>query len=240
MHDQNSFITLTYSDEHLPWDGSLTKSHFQTFIRDLRYAFKATPLRYFMCGEYGENLKRPHYHACLFGIDFQDKELWKETEGILTWTSEKLETIWGKGFCTIGDLNFDTAAYTARYITKKITGDQAQDHYQTTCCHTGALINLEPEYTTMSRKPGIALEWLKKFRTDIFPSDYLIQAAAKIPIPRYYENQLTEEALAHFKNIRKERAKLNAQNNTPERLAVREKIKHLQHNKLSRSYEHGT
>lgn len=236
-HDQNSFITLTYSEEMLPWDGSLIKSHFQTFIRDLRYAFNPTKVRYYMCGEYGEKLSRPHYHACLFGIDFPDKEIWSENEGILTYTSPMLERIWGKGFCTLGELNFDTAAYTARYITKKVMGDQSQDHYQTTCVHTGNLINLEPEYTTMSRKPGVGLTWFEKYKTDVYPSDFLIHSGHQIKVPRYYDNQLPEDHLEDFKKLRKQRAFKDRENNTPERLAVREKIKTLKLKQLTRSYE---
>ena len=121
MHTQNSFITLTYANESLPWDGSLIHSHFQTFIRELRRLYPSHTIRYYMCGEYGEKFTRPHYHACLFGIDFPDKVIWKEDEGILTWTSEILTKIWGRGHCTLGELNFDTAAYTARYITKKVS-----------------------------------------------------------------------------------------------------------------------
>nr|UXQ88157.1 MAG: replication initiation protein [Microvirus sp.] len=249
QHNQNSFITLTYSDDNLPTDRSLTHSHYQTFIRELRRQYPSLTIRYYMCGEYGTKprtldmktspgkLHRPHYHACLFGIDFPDKEIFKEDEGIITYTSDKLTSIWGRGFTTTGDLNFDTAAYTARYIAKKVTGEKAEEHYQTTCHITGNLINLEPEYNTMSRRPGIAYTWFQKYVKDIYPSDYLIHEGHKVKTPRYYDNQLTDEGLELIKEKRKVHARKNQKDNTPERLAVREKVKQLKYIKLTRSYE---
>nr|UXQ88137.1 MAG: replication initiation protein [Microvirus sp.] len=252
LKPQNCFITLTYAPEHLPSDGSLLKSHFQTFMKSLRKDYPPRTIRYFMCGEYGTKpqtldmltapgkLHRPHYHACLFGIDFPDKIIHEEKEGILLYTSEILTNHWDKGFCTIGELNFDTAAYTARYITKKITGDLAADHYTTTCPTTGQTIHLEPEYTTMSRRPGLAKEWYEKYKSDIYPSDFLIYQGKTIKTPRYYDNIYDvddPEALQEIKHKRKARAKTRSKDSTPERLAVREKIQLLNFNKLIRSYE---
>ena len=119
-----------------------------------------------MCGEYGEKFTRPHYHACLFGLDFPDKELIKEEEGILLFSSVILEKIWGKGICSVGEMTFETAAYCARYIAKKVTGDQAEDHYTTTNPLTGDIIRLQEEYNTMSRRPGIAKDWYDKYTSE--------------------------------------------------------------------------
>ncbi len=239
LHEQNSFITLTYSDEHLPHDGSLIKSHFQDFMKRLRKYISPSKVRYYMCGEYGENFTRPHFHACLFGITFPDLELFKEEEGILLFSSEILETIWGKGFVTIGEMTFETAAYTARYIAKKITGDQADEHYTTSCPITGALIHLEPEYNTMSRKPGLARDWYEKYQSDVYPSDFLIHQGKTVKVPRYFDNLYEAEGndLEQLKRERKIRAKRFAKDNTPERLATREKIKLLNYRKLLRGFE---
>ena len=74
MHEDNCFITLTYDDENIPWDGSLNKQHFQAFMKRLRWHNKEKKIRYFHVGEYGEQLSRPHYHALIFNHDFDDKE----------------------------------------------------------------------------------------------------------------------------------------------------------------------
>lgn len=238
LHDQNSFITLTYSDEHLPWDGSLVKQHFQKFMKKLRRAYPQKTIRYYMCGEYGEKFTRPHYHANLFGIDFPDKEIHEENEGVLTYTSEQLGSLWGKGFATVMEFDFHTAAYTARYIMKKVNGDKKEQHYTTSCRHTGNLINLQPEYATMSRKPGLAKKWYQIYKTDVFPSDYLIHKNKKVKVPRYYDQLFeSEEDIELIKIQRKKRAIKQKENNTPERLQVREKVKQLQLKQLERKYE---
>ena len=93
---------------------------------------------------------------------------------MLLYTSVILEKIWGRGFCTIGEVNFETAGYTARYIAKKINGDKADEHYTTSHPITGDIIRLQSEYNTMSRKPGIGKDWYQKYTSDIYPSDFLI------------------------------------------------------------------
>ena len=70
LYDNNCFITLTFNDEYVM--PSLDKSIFQKFMKRLRRMFPDARIRYFMCGEYGDKLSRPHYHACLFGFDFPD------------------------------------------------------------------------------------------------------------------------------------------------------------------------
>jgi len=86
MHSHNCFITLTYSDDYLPRDGSLNVKHFQDFMKRFRrrvtdpddryFVSEDFKLRYFHCGEYGSATFRPHYHAIVFGYDFPDKRLW--------------------------------------------------------------------------------------------------------------------------------------------------------------------
>lgn len=242
LHTQNSFITLTYAPEHLPSDGSLTKSHFQKFVKRLRKSRSHQTIRYFMCAEYGENFSRPHYHACLFGTDFPDKSPIRECEGIILYNSKTLDELWGYGMTSIGDVTFETAAYTARYITKKITGKNADDHYTTTCEYTGNIINLQPEYTNMSLRPGIGKDWYNKYKTDLYPSDFAIYKNKRIKIPRYYDNIMELEGgdLESIKLKRKQEARKHLKENTPERLAVRENVKLLKYKQLTRSYENDT
>ena len=168
LYDDNCFITLTYSDENLPPYGSLVKKDFQDFMKRLRKRF--SNVRYYHCGEYGSKTKRPHYHAILFNIDFPDKELLTINNDQRLYTSEILSKIWGKGICSIGSVTFESAAYVARYIMKKANGDDAELKY----CHVdddGVWNSIEPEYTTMSRRPGIGKEWFDKFKSDVYPND---------------------------------------------------------------------
>lgn len=232
-HDDNAFITLTYAPEHVPPDGSLIKNHFQKFMKRLRKAISPKLVRFFHCGEYGENNKRPHYHACLFGYDFPDKILYTIRDECRLYRSPMLEKLWPFGFATVGDVTFESAAYVARYITKKITGDLAEKHYQ----------GRQPEYTTMSRRPGIGKLWYENFKGDVFPCDNVVIRGKVMKPPRYYDKQLELSDVQLFAKIkidRKAKALQNAADNTTARLAVKETCKLAQFQQLKRGLENET
>jgi len=237
LYENNAFITLTFNDKYLPSDGSLKKSDFQKFMKRLRKRFPNQKIRYFHCGEYGDKLSRPHHHACLFNIDFPDKKKLPSNDKL--YTSKILESIWthpetkeSLGFSTIGEVNFETAAYVARYVTKKITGKLAEGHY---CGRT-------PEYVTMSRRPGIGHDWFTKNHADVFPQDFIIiRQGKKCKPPKYYDTQLNltnPKELLRIKYIR-ERDARESEHNTPERLDVRETVTLARTKPIKRSYEHG-
>lgn len=239
MHQLNIFITLTYNDEHLPPGGSLVKADFQNFMKRLRKVHSPNRLSYYMCGEYGENFSRPHYHAILFGIDFPDKiPHSKNEQGDQLYHSPTLEKIWGLGFAYIGGVNFQTAAYVSRYVMKKINGEQAKTHYEKFDVETGEIFNLQPEYSTMSTNPAIGKSWFEKYRSDVFPSDEIIYAGKQHPVPKYYTKLLAADnakAAQKTKWKRINRAKKNRADNTPERLAVRLEVKQSKVSQLKRS-----
>lgn len=226
LYSNNCFVTLTFDPQHLPADGSLNVVTFQNFMKRLRKEF-GEGIRFFHCGEYGETFGRPHYHACLMNFDFPDRVLWKEVNGFKLYTSDILSRIWGQGFCSVGDVTFESAAYVARYITKKVTGPLAASHYERIDLETGEIINLKPEYTTMSRRPGIGHAWFEKYRSDVFPGDFVVMNAKKIKPPKYYSNKFELFDENAFKRVRINRvlnSKKHVDNNTPDRLFVREEV----------------
>lgn len=229
LYDQNCFITLTYDEVNVPVNGSLIKSDFQKFMKRLRKRI-GSKVRFFHCGEYGEKNSRPHYHACLFGYDFPDKELWSVRGDVKLYRSASLEDLWRFGISTVGDVNFNSAAYVARYVTKKVTGDPAEAHYK----------GRVPEYVTMSRRPGIAYDWYKKFSSDVYPDDFVvIRDGVKCRPPKYYDALYDlDDSESHdiLKAKRKERA-VNNPHNAWKRLKVREKLKWLKLKQLRRGYE---
>ena len=229
----NCFITLTYRDAaectaeqfaqgyYMPEDGSLQKQHFRNFIKRLRKHFPQR-IRFFHCGEYGDKTWRPHYHACLFNVRFDDVIVYKDVEGMLTYESETLAKLWPYGFATVSDLTYDSAAYTAGYVLKKITGYQAHDHYLR-CDDYGVAYWLQPEYVTMSLKPGIGRDWYEKYKTDVFPSDTtpIPGRGVSQKVPRYYETILAEEnPRLHqlVKDLRQEFIEAHGEDFTPQRL----------------------
>lgn len=239
LHPRNSFITLTFNNDNLPRDRSLDVRHFQLFMKRLRKRF-GDGIRFFHCGEYGEKFGRPHYHACLFNFDFEDKKLWKVVRGNKLYTSESLQELWPYGFSTIGEVTFQSAAYVARYIMKKITGDDADEHYSRACPLTGEVWRIRPEYVTMSRRPGIGKGWLEKYQSDVYPRDFVVVNGKKMKPPKYYDAQFEIDQPAVMRKIKKRRVKgaaLHTDNNTPDRLQVREAVQKARLKKLIRGID---
>jgi len=197
-------------------------------------------VRYFHCGEYGEKYNRPHYHAILFGYDFPDKKLWKEKAETKLYQSEILAKLWGKGFCSIGDVTFESAAYVARYVLKKITGDEAENHYRYTDELTGESFQITPEYTTMSTNPGLGKSWYEKYKADAYPKDFVTIRGKRLKPPKYYDSQLEQECEQTYERVKAKRrntARRRKQDQTRERLADREKVKTRQAEYLIRELE---
>jgi len=200
LHSENSFITLTYDDDHLK-SSSLVKEDFQKFFKRLRRYYPEKEIRYYACGEYGDLTERPHFHACVFGLDFEDKIPYKKDDKNPLWTSEILNERWGKGFCIIGQVNFETAAYVARYIGKKILGTNKYAEDLRAVVYKGR----EPEFALMSRRPGIAKKWFELYSNDVYPSDEIIQNGVPLAVPRYYDILLEKSDFELFEKIKKER-----------------------------------
>lgn len=226
MHQSNCFITLTYDEDHLPVDHSLDVSHFQLFMKRFRKKC-GSGIRFYHCGEYGDLLGRPHYHACIFNYDFSDKVFLRMSNGKPLYFSQTLFDLWGKGFTTVGDLTFESAAYVARYVMKKVTGDNATEHYLYVHPETGVITKRCPEYATMSRRPGIGSSWYDKFKSDAYPSDFLVVNGKKCRPPRYYDTRFSLESPEVFDDIkfdRELRASKKSHDNTFARLKVKETV----------------
>lgn len=253
LHKNNCFITLTYNNEHLPPGSTLVKAEFQKFMKRLRKAYGAG-IRYYMCGEYGEQFSRPHYHACLFNFNFPDREFWKNTgAGEKLYVSQSLGKLWSHpktkatmGYSSIGEVTFESAAYVARYVTKKITGQKALGHYNEIDYQTGEILSeRQPEYNDMSRRPGIAGAWFDENYNDVYSGDFVLRKKktgqlVKITPPKFYDSRyelIDPEDLKKIKEARKLNAAKHKDNNTFDRLQVREEIQLIKAKQLIRSYE---
>lgn len=256
LYEDNSFVTLTYDDEHLPKKkemcvrcvrphiiaGSVCVAEFQNFMRRLRkeYAFKK--IRFLHCGEYGELNARPHYHALLFNVGFKDKRVWTQREGTRLYVSDRLSKLWPLGFSTIGDVSFESASYVARYSLKKVTGERAEAHYGLR----------KPDYITMSRRPGIGALWYAKFKADVYPRDRTVVRGFPSRPPRFYDNLLGAEDPSTLALLKLNREKngnhmvsdvlsdgreIRVPDNCDARLMVKEEVKKAQLTKLKRTLE---
>lgn len=203
-YKENCFVTLTYDNDNLPKDLSIDKEVIKKFMKRLRKKYvpknpkKDQQIRYYLCGEYGEKFNRPHYHLCLFNHNFSDRVLYTVREGTPLYISNELMNLWPYGYSTIGDLTFESAAYVSRYVTKKITGDLAEMHYN----------GREPEFALMSRKPGIGKPFYDKYKDDMISKDrVIVRNDLQCAIPRYYNNIIKKEFPEKYKQLQKERRK---------------------------------
>jgi len=207
MHKSNAFVTLTYDEKHLPYNymvPTLVPRDLQLFFKRLRKEF-GDGIRYYACGEYGELNNRPHYHACIFGIDFQDKILDSVKNGNNVYSSASLNRIWGRGMCAIGDVTFESAAYVARYLIKKRFGKGNIWYSQN---------GIEAEFVRMSRgckklgTGGIGKSWYDKYKTDVYNHDQLKVRGKTCRAPRYYDKKFeleNPEEYAKIKEVRKKK-----------------------------------
>jgi len=245
LHENNAFITLTFSDDGLglrelqhgthPYD--LDMGDWQRFAKRLRKELRKQgkgSFRFFQVGEYGDEQRRPHYHALIFGQDFRDGgEWWKDDAGHPTWTSRAIEKSWPYGFHEVKDLTPQSVEYVCKYVTKKLYGKELEKLRERIDCETGECVTVRPELASMSRgskkagTKGIGHGWWEKWKTDVFPDDYIVIEGKKKPVPKYYTKQLEKEDAARYEQLqeeRKEKAATRAADNTPSRRQVRERV----------------
>lgn len=268
LHDVNSFITLTYDDDHLPVSNSLDYSHFQLFLKRLRKRLSRVvefrsdgqikskriylPFKFYMCGEYGETnpetkiidggIYRPHYHACLFGVGFPDQVPVRFLCNSQLYTSPTLRALWPYGESNIGAVNFESAAYVARYCMKKINGDRADAHY-TYIDSDGVMHDRVREFNRMSlggrgAKGGVGSEWLRRYFSDVYPDGKCIVNGKECNSPRYYDKLLERtdpDGYAHLLYMREQEMRLQSEHQTDDRLAVREEVTQARIRSLKRS-----
>lgn len=180
QHLRNSFLTLTYDDANLPPDGKITPVELQNFFKRARKAgFK---LRYIACGEYGEQTRRPHYHAIIFGQNFLHDKV-QLTDKL--YTSPTLQKIWGKGHVSIAPAELGAIFYVCGYTQKKI-GDP-------------------DTFSLSSRRPPIGADWLDKYCEDLERTGIITIEGREMQIPPAYFRR-KEIQLEHIKEERKEYA----------------------------------
>lgn len=248
LWEKNCFITLTYEDPP-PWN-SLVHSDFQKFMKRLRKRFKGDkelvddrtgksshPIRFYMAGEYGSLRGRPHYHACIFNFAFEDLKFLRRTNsGSDLYRSAQLESLWPYGYSSVGDVTFESAAYVARYVMKK--QNQEIDVHAPVDLETGEIIERLPEYNRMSLKPGIGANFVDKYKSDVFPNDYVVVNGHKAKPPRYYFKRLQQQDPDLFEQVEYSRAMKgleSCEENTVVRLGARQKVLQAKLKQLQRN-----
>lgn len=249
MHDCASFITLTYNDECLPPDAGLCRAELKSFIDNLRVSIKrqygGRKIVVFGCGEYGGNpedrvktpVGRPHYHLCIFGFDFPDRQLFKMSHsGFPIYRSPFLESKWRRGHSTVQALEFGDMAYCAGYVEKKTlkraSAEQQQYFSRNKWYYDGNPDGIlrEAEFRVYPVRPALGADWLDKFFNDAYPSGFIVVQGKKFSVPKYFDKVAKErdpEMFERVKQERREKALRRADENTPEKRAVREELLRL-------------
>lgn len=215
-HEENSFITITYDDQHVPRSFvvdpltgeahehlTLRKRDWQLFMKRLRRRIEPAEIRFFACGEYGSKTFRPHYHAVIFGYSFPDKIYDPVRQNF---RSSLLEDVWPFGRSSVGELTWESAAYTARYCMKKNGGANSRKDF--------VALNIEPEFVLMSRKPGIGRDWYDDH--DVYASDRISVSTPtggkSFPPPPYFDKLKAEEDPQFMEGLKaKRKARAEAQ-----------------------------
>lgn len=233
LYDENCFVTLTYDGQNVPQDNSLNLRHLQLFMKRLR---KSLPqrLRFFACGEYGDQHGRPHYHAIIFNHQFPDLSLFTIQNNKRIYTSSILTNLWQMGHCTTAAVEFESAAYVARYCTKKINGDLAASHYYRVSPIDGQAYSVKPEFAVMSRRPGLGAAWLEQFKSDVYPSGFIVVNGVPQAPPRFYKSKLTEEEQTRLKRQARARSLKHKPHNTMERRLARAAVRDARISTLKR------
>jgi hypothetical protein len=245
LHKENCFITLTYNWENLPRNASLNPEDFRNFMKRLRHKIPGK-CRYYQCGEYGERNNRPHHHAIIFGYSPRDLvAIPSPKSGQDIYFSPFLEKVWGKGFVNVGEVTLQSAQYVARYCMKKLTGkavDKIDEKtglkpYERIDDITGEIIEVVPEFSTMSRRPGIGANWIRNYKSDVYPKDFVTVNGLRKQPPRFYDKWLKEEDpdLHDYLKACREEAAYTSPDNTEHRLLQREKCANARINNLQRS-----
>lgn len=241
----SSFLTLTYSEEHLPKDWGLHVSDLQDFFKRLRKCLKGKRISYYAVGEYGERTLRPHWHVLLFGEDFAADRIpiGMNEHGDRKYISPWLQRAWGKGQTELGAISSASATYVTKYVTVRKTGKEAERAYSRSAGEKRWRVRAE--FAVMSKRPGIGKRWFDRWNSDVYPADSLRDGAGRRQrTPRYYDRLLEEEEagaghspsasgpppakrgerLLQAKALRKSRARERRASVTPERLEAREEI----------------
>jgi len=262
-HPANSFLTLTYDDEHLPESYGLQLRDLQLFMKRFRkhltpwhklprrahmahirayWRYLTVHIRFYACGEYGDLNGRPHYHAAIFGYDAPDKRfLQTSASGEPIFRSEILQSLWKLGNTATQDLTSKSANYVARYVTKKIkSGDDfGADRYWRISPVDGKHYLVRPEFSVMSRggrsgAGGIGQRYTQEFKGDYFPSGFIVVDGVRQAPPKFYVSKLTEEEQTRLKRQARRLGLKNKPHQTTERRLARAAVRDARIKKLQR------
>lgn len=185
LYKYNTFVTLTYDNEHLPISeqgyNTLVKTDPSAFMKRLRYFLGDDRVRFFCGSEYGDTTYRAHYHLALFGVALDDKRIFKDLAPADSGFNCQCRA-WDKGLVNVGELEIGSANYIGGYCLKKVMGKSGQEYYRSR--------GIEPPFAVMSRRPGIGYEYMMRYASELLKFGNCQVNGTTINLPRYYAEKL--------------------------------------------------
>lgn len=195
QHSDKSFLTLTYAPENLVFTlnsrrPTLWRGHLSDFLKRLRGYVSPARIRFYACGEYGEDNGRPHYHMILFGYPQCDRGQTRKSSGYCCPKCELIRRAWPHGNIDLAGFSRESSQYVAGYVMKKLgAGDIRLD---------GRI----PEFSNCSLKPGIGAGMMDEVASVLLQYGYdqdlddvpdtLRLGDQQYPLGRYLKNCLRE------------------------------------------------
>lgn len=166
------FVTLTYDTDFLPilpnLQHTLNPDDITNFFKRLRN-YNQDKIKYYICGEYGTDTARPHYHILLYNAKIETiQKAWSDVNGRPL------------GHVHYGNVELPSVVYALKYIMKpgripEFNGDQRISEFQRMSKGLGK------NYVTAA---------IKKYHlSDLVENCHLtFRDGKKIAMPRYYKN----------------------------------------------------
>lgn len=182
------FVTLTFNNDFLPYKG-VDKRHIQLFMKRLRRNLDRLGIehniKYFACGEYGKNTKRPHYHLVLW--HFPDKHpYFSNLSKILSfiescWCVYYQKELISLGFSMCKRCDSGSFKYVMKYVRKSVP-PPAGKNPMFYCCSKGIGYQyFLDNYEFLSNNPQLlSLSINDPVSGEVFTSPY----------PTYYKSKL--------------------------------------------------
>lgn len=209
LWDHSIFLTLTYNDDHLPYDMSLRKTTLQKYLKRLRKRIGDRKIKYYACGEYGPDGGRPHYHMVIFGLALWEHQLGSPRGKGYEILGGPGFTAWHpRGFVAGGSINYGSLRYITDYVSKKSDIptrlrqqrlDDLQINIRSTYLEPVAdVVHLKQGYQVQRPfqlcSQGIGKEYLHKHKERLLRDMGCAVTTGKIaPLPRYYVKKLLEQ-----------------------------------------------
>lgn len=194
------FLTLTYNDVHLSlqnleydngYRNSVEKKELSDFLKRLRRRLGVDKIRFFACGEYGDEkyTHRPHYHILIFGIS-NENDIFKDKNPV--YRKGKIDhyyiehwPVWPHGQVEVSAQipNENSAKYITKYIAKnKDKNTRLKYEY----------LRIKPEFLQMSRRPGIGYYGILKHAKFYMSHPYGVIGKSKVKLSRYIIEKVEE------------------------------------------------